>query len=508
MTTSTWRSSLGIRSAAALAVAALGLSGPAVASRRPALHANSQHYKAERSSAAKGRAGSATLEARALTGQDGKTVLELSTGSVDDPATARGAFSKVQLKTFDAKGKVRSTQNFKGLSTPTLTLTFTDLARGQPFQVQANERGIDGARTDVVTVRGTVQWRPDLGVARLSLPATAAVGTPVNVSAEVREHNGDVGASADCVLSVDGAEADRSAGIWVGAGDTVSCAFVHVFPAAGEHAVSVAVERISPTDDDAGDDRASGQITVTQPSHFRYSASILSYSYESSSTSSSSYSSDNGTTTSGNDFTYTTRSNGFTQQADFAGQVDVALAFPLSVEVKESSDGNVVSQVSFTGITADEAGVSGAEQCTSRMDDATAAYLYVCSVSGAVAPQTSVTYTRYAGDVTYFSSQFTDTWFRDDATGETTHDTWAYNMDYSQAQGAPVTVGSKYGFAVRLSSGEVSYSADAAIDVAPFEINAGQPLTCEEYGDGASLSRTCSEWSEVDSGVKGEVTGG
>src|SRR5262249_3409393 len=109
---------------------------------------------------------------------------------------------------------------------------------GSRIQVQANVRGIDGRRTDVVTLTETVKLGPALHV-DLSIPGGAVVGTPVVITATVTETNGQVGTRTDCVLYVDGQPVDRADDIWVDAGDAVSCAFSYTFPRAGTYQVEV-----------------------------------------------------------------------------------------------------------------------------------------------------------------------------------------------------------------------------------------------------------------------------
>lgn len=510
MKTSTWRRSWRGMCVGVVASAGLAVSLPAWASGKPTLHKSSQHYKEVPSSAAIGRSGSATLSVRALIGHDKITVMELTTGSLDSTAPAPGSLGKVQLKTFDCSDHVRSTRNFNDLSGATAQLKFTDMARGEPFQVQANERGIDGARTDVVTVRGTVKLRPDLTVQRVTLPSTAAVNTPVNVSAEITERNGDTAATADCVLSVDETEVDRAKGIWVNAGRTVSCAFVHTFNTSGNHTVTVSVAKVSPADDDGTNNSASAAISIIEPSHFKYAASVRSYDYQSSSSSSSTYAYDNGSSTSGSDFSYTSQSNGTTQQVAFSGQLDTAVAFPLSVNMSEASDGAQALAVNFANITADWTSESNGstQACASRYDDASYAYLFVCSTSSQTAPQTSVNYSRYAGDVTYFSSQFSNNWWRDDSTGDTSDCPWTYNSDYTASQGVKVPVGKTFAITAKVTSGDASFSAKADIQPVPYQLSDGAPYSCDDYSTGSSIDKTCSQWSNTQTGVAGQTTGG
>src|SRR5689334_5455599 len=103
-------------------------------------------------SAATGRAGTATLSARALLDQSGKTLLQLTTGTLDSASTPPGYIAKAQIRNYDNDGKVLSNK------TPVLAqqsgyqvFEYPHMHRGQSYEVQTNIRAIDGNRTNVVT---------------------------------------------------------------------------------------------------------------------------------------------------------------------------------------------------------------------------------------------------------------------------------------------------------------------------------------------------------------------
>lgn len=77
---------------------------------------SSKHYRNSGVGNATGRAGTATMTARALLGKDGSTTVEVTTGSLDSSATPPGTFSKVQYKPFDSAGNALFAQNFNPLS--------------------------------------------------------------------------------------------------------------------------------------------------------------------------------------------------------------------------------------------------------------------------------------------------------------------------------------------------------------------------------------------------------
>ncbi|HEX7833708.1 MAG TPA: hypothetical protein VF787_28905 [Thermoanaerobaculia bacterium] len=208
-------------------------------------HSNSVKYKDSGLKPATGRSGSATLQARALVGKDQQIALELTTGSFD-PAQSRGNIDKVQLK-----AKSIGTINDNHLSNDgTYTVMLTHAGRGETINITAHVSGIDGRRTDVVSVSEVAKLRPDLKVTSLSVPPDVVVGSPTMINATIVELNGETGARATCALRVDGTTVDSASNIWVDAGGVVSCSFLHTFQTAGSARVEVALRNVEPGDYD------------------------------------------------------------------------------------------------------------------------------------------------------------------------------------------------------------------------------------------------------------------
>lgn len=218
---------------------------------------------------ATGRAGSAEVTARALFGQDGMTTLEVTTGQLDSAEPAPGHFAKIQVKLFDDGRRPLFAENHKRpVSTGYWSETYEGVIPGMTLQVQANVRGIDRNRTGVVTLREEVKRRPDLW-AQITAPAEAEVGSGVFVLGTMLEANGDVGAWFDCVLYVDGQEADRLAEVWVDAGGDVACEFNSLtFGQPGSYLVEVAAEGVTPGDYDTANNRTSATIEITASAEF------------------------------------------------------------------------------------------------------------------------------------------------------------------------------------------------------------------------------------------------
>jgi hypothetical protein len=257
------------------------VSAPATSQSASTFHPNSEKYSDAGAKPATGRSGSASLEGRALLGKDGTTLLEVTTGSFEN-GTVRGELRKVQLKVLTTSDVLQFTDNVNGLSAGYWSTEFQGLARNQRIQVQGNVGGVDGNRTDVVTITALVKRRPDLTVNAVTVPARALLGARVNVAATVSELNGDVGARATCVLSVDGASVlDQANGIWVDAGHTVSCAFQTTFTTLGVHQVQVYITGVSPSEWDSSNNSASTSIEIISPEkHLAYSGQFNSSDYD------------------------------------------------------------------------------------------------------------------------------------------------------------------------------------------------------------------------------------
>ena len=227
---------------------------------------NAIRYSNTSVAVAHGRSGSASLAARALLGRDNVALLEISTGDLDQPASATGVIDKVQVKVFaPASEHLDGTDVFKTSGGASWSYPYGGMLRDQRLQVQANVSDIDGNRTDVVTVDAYVKWRPDLHPGAIGAPAQALVNTPVNVVVPVHELNGDVGASADCVLYADGVAVDRIENLWVDRGDVVSCVFRTTFATPGVKHLEARIENVKPADYDDSNNSAFATIEILDP---------------------------------------------------------------------------------------------------------------------------------------------------------------------------------------------------------------------------------------------------
>ena len=435
---------------------------------KPRLITNAKKYRDTGLPAASGRSGSASLTARALLGKDGQTEVQLTTGELDAAAPAPGNIIKAQLKPLSQTGEPMYTRNFAGLTGGgSFAVTLNDLRRGQQVQAQANVGGIDPARTDVVTVVETVKLRPDLSAASLSAPARAVANTTVNLSAVVRELNGEVGARANVVLYVDGSEADRADGVWVDANGTVTAAFTHAFTSEGVRQLAVKVERVTPGDYNTANNTAAASIEIVSPQvRLGYSALVSDSNVTSRYVSDYEYNYRDETSTSSSASSYTYNNRSRSQNVHFYGwNYNSAVKFPLDASITELSDGAAALSARFPRLEPDSSFGSsyGTYQYVSnfviRQDYATGYYFYITtySVKDPAADYsyefTQVVYSRHAGDVTYQSASTYRYYYayQDQAPYEYSY---SYNYDYSGTSGVFTNIGSQYGLDVTLTGAD------------------------------------------------------
>ncbi|HEU4560784.1 MAG TPA: hypothetical protein VFS20_23230, partial [Longimicrobium sp.] len=441
---------------------------------------------------ATGRSGSSTLAVRALLGADGVTELEVTTGSFEAPSAASSPLAKVQVKQLGAGGAVLRTHNHNKLSGGgTATFSYPGLARGSALQVQANVS--EPKRTAVVTVTETVRLRPDLRVG-LEAPANAAAGVPVTILATLSEGNGDMGARSDCVLYVDGAEADRARGIWVDAGDEVSCAFSHTFTSEGDHNLRVAAEGVNPADFDPANNAAEGTIRVggERERRFSYYASAEDFREQSVQLDSSWTIYDDGRRTLNvQTLTQTTR----TQNAQLNGWTPHGLSMAATqIRVSQSTGGAVVHSGFWPNALGHEHGPSSGDQgCMSRWTDGS--LFYLCSSGTPDNGFTSFQYLRFGTAVTYYGVTHTSFWYPDAPDNAYTY---SFESTTTEASGQPqITVGPDYSFLVELRDGPRTYLVDTAVPLTSTQnstwsfYRGGRRCTTQRYDEFAMRMDIC-----------------
>lgn len=481
------------------ASAALALATPAV-ERIP----NSMRYRDLGARPSTGRSGSAALSSFAVIGRDGITRLEVHSASAASPGVPAGTLAKVQVKRYGVDQSLLATTNHKvGQSSAAFTLP--GLVRGSRVQVQANIRDIDRARTDVVTVIDTVRLRPDLAVTNLALPAELVAGVPTNITAVVRELNGDLGITTDCVLLVDGVEADRARRIWVDAGDAVTCAFTHVFTTGGNHAAVVRVEGSVPSDDDTSNDAVSGatHVTVEVDDAFAWQAIVNDYVATRDWTNREL--TQNTVTGESYDWTLTGHDSVRVFTATFSGSLPHAITFPVErLELAQRSGGSSAHEATVEARGYDVETADGT-RCA-NMQFGAGASAVLCSRPSAGA--TSLSYQRTGTATTYQGQYFALVWHG--ASGGLDSYTINFPMGNASASGAALgELVTDYEFSVRLTQGDWRFIQHAPVPI----VTSGPALTGSPYScfpdvvSGDSFRRFCMQSTATERSANGFASG-
>jgi hypothetical protein len=425
---------------------------------------------------ATGRSGSATLSASAIVGSDGVTRLRVTSGSVHHPGRALGELAKVQVKVWGPDGEKILTDNFqRPTSGPTVDLRFPGIPAGSRFQVQANVRGIDGRRTDVVTVTETGR----LGAAfstTIHLPDRVVVGVPTVITATVRETNGQTGGTTACVLTVDGREVDRVNDVWVDAGDEVSCAFTYTFPSAGRYDVRVGLQVDS---SDPGllpaPPSSSGVVDAASPNlPPSWTGSVLDRTVQTEIRFDASWWKPDG---SHREYERNTGESPRSQTINMTVSLDRATSFPVDARLALSSNvAGTFQDESWTGLTAGAPDASG-QACLSQSLVAQGGIFTLCSTGSGRDGRTTFGYTRFAGTVTYHSRGFVRQW--DNLTGTETGWSWNDSPEYYSGGGQMRQLGTSVGIALGIVDGVGDYEVNATVPLSTFDRLLSEiPYTC------------------------------
>ncbi|HYW14087.1 MAG TPA: hypothetical protein VE871_19135 [Longimicrobium sp.] len=457
---------------------------------------------------ATGRSGSATLSASAIIGSDGITRLRVTSGSIHYPGQARGELAKVQVKVWTEDGEKILTQNFQR-PTPgaTVDLRFPGIPAGARFQVQANVRGIDGKRTDVVTVTETGR----LGAAfstTIHLPDQVVVGVPTIVTATVREINGQTGGTTACVLFVDGREVDRVNDVWVDAGDQVSCAFTYTFSSAGDHDVRVGLVNV---DSDPGllppPPSSSGVVNAADPNlPPRWTASVLDRTVQTEIRFDAAWWKPDG---SHREYERNTGESPRSQTINMTVSLDRATDFPVDARLALSSNvAGTFQSESWSQLTAGAPDANG-QACLSQSLVAQGGIFTLCSTGSGLDGSTTFGYTRFAGTVTYHSRGFVRQW--DNLTGTETGWSWNDSPEYYGGGGQMRRLGTSVGMALGIVDGAGDYEVNATVPLSTFDrLLSEVPYTCRVdawYWLDGGAETTCEGRTEREIGWSGTATG-
>jgi hypothetical protein len=444
----------------------------------PQLVPNSVKYRNSGIPNAKGVAGAATVESRALLGADGVTEIELTTGSFDGAAPPSGTIEKIQLKLSNPE----ETTNFNDVSGTAHVARVEGLARLDPIDLHMN---VKAGATTVVQLSDVVKLRPNLRVTGYSGPALAITGAPVTFAASIRETNGDVGERASCVLLANGVEVDRARNIWVDAGGSVACTFRHTFAAPGSYDMKVAVVDSDPGDFLAADNEAGASLTVYSAASAFDAWSWTARDY----TTNAHYYEDGALLTGDSHVT------GWNQASDFYAMIanrPIDLN-NVRLSVSEESDGETISNAELTEW-------DSSPFCAWSYDGV-GRMVSACNVTSEDRTFVTLSVNRASGDVTYVSEGSRR------STNPDTHqleDHYFSNTDHNQ-YGVQKRFGNTASLRVTFGDGTTAWEAQPFLTLTPYTLTDNQPLTCANVR-GRGFRCTSHEYHEE--GVQGTVTGG
>jgi hypothetical protein len=424
---------------------------------------NSVKYRDTGKRHATAKAGDVTVQARILMNEDHTADLELTTGAFDD-ATARGNIDRIAIESRSLGAVEEHGLANDGSHTARLRV----LGRGEAVTIQAAVSGIHGRKQDEVTLVETAKYRPDLEVAALAIPDTIVAGLPTVIDAIVREVNGDLGARANCALSVNGQEVDRARGIWVDARGTVSCSFRYAFLTEGPSEVKVSLVESSPADWDQDDMTMTAQVTVASNASPmpRWGSSAEEryedhWDYERSSWGYRSYVEHKGWQNT------TAFSATWPENLDFA---------TLRVRYVETTGGQVIVDLNDLALERDDSAHTGSGgvpvQCMVGLTDQMT--ISVCQSPGdSTRPMwINPLFRRRAGDVTYYSKQ----WGRQ--TPDSTDGTWSQNDWGQTTEGQQVRFADDVTLEVEVADATHSYAENPRMPLTQTDRSWVEPYRC------------------------------
>ncbi|TMP96747.1 MAG: hypothetical protein E6L09_14580 [Verrucomicrobia bacterium] len=195
--------------------------------------------------------------------------------------TAPAAAQSVQLKSFDIFGHLRWTKAFQNVAlTPnpgpnptnfsSADLQFTDVEHYQRVKAQLGVRNSQNGNVQILRQEGVVLLRPDLTVDRVDVLGSAYAQQIVNISASIKELNGDLGGAATVYLMEGANVLDVARGVFVGPRGNVGVIFSAIFTQTGAHALTVVIGDETPGDYDLSNNDKSFTIDVLQQPAFHY----------------------------------------------------------------------------------------------------------------------------------------------------------------------------------------------------------------------------------------------
>lgn len=211
------------------------------------------------------------LAVTALQDVNHKTDVQLTVSPLLPGYTAPTVANQTLLRSRKISGQLGWSKSFKSVplapsgGSSVGTLAFTDLLHGQKIEAQVTVPNSKNKQAEVIRADGRVLLRPDLAVGLPTGPTIVNTRRIVNISAPVMELQGDLGASADAVLFIDGVAVDQVQGLKVAAASQVGVVFATRFQTAGIHQLKIRVQNVNPGDFDYSNNEVSFEIEAVQP---------------------------------------------------------------------------------------------------------------------------------------------------------------------------------------------------------------------------------------------------
>jgi hypothetical protein len=203
------------------------------------------------------------LALRALTGPAGAD-LTLEVRSLADGCTRPDVLKKVQVKTFDADGKLADVRNLKDIPAPegSANVDLGSLPRGRRLEADVL---VQNGPTYVLRGETTSLLRPDLTLAAVQAPPQTLTTRPIDVRAELAELNGDVAATANVTLWQGPTPLAPPQAITVTAGGRASVSFPGIALTSPVRLdLTVRLSDVSPLETDAANNARDTTVDVTE----------------------------------------------------------------------------------------------------------------------------------------------------------------------------------------------------------------------------------------------------
>lgn len=217
-----------------------------------------------------GAAGSGTVDPyaiglQALQAKDGITDLYVNITPKLDGYTAPNVLKKVQLKSYDLNGKLAYTRNYNGdVASPNgqADIKLNDVKRYQPLHTEVLVQNGQTKDTKVLREETKVLFRPDLTVDQITAPVQVHKNESFAVNTNIKELNGDIGATATVQILNGTTVLDTANGVLVNAGTQQFANYMISLPEVGTYTLTVKVSDVTPGDFDYSNNEKTFTVEV------------------------------------------------------------------------------------------------------------------------------------------------------------------------------------------------------------------------------------------------------